>query len=67
MKNAARAGEPSSGWLNSESGNYRVVKAVICAGFYPNLISVKHPSTQYVSTAAGTFDKDAKAKDLKVL
>ena len=52
--------------LNAYSKNKRVVKAVMTAGFYPNVVRVKHPETTYIQTAGGAMDKDANPKDLKM-
>ncbi|XP_057836975.1 DExH-box ATP-dependent RNA helicase DExH1 isoform X1 [Cryptomeria japonica] len=51
--------------LNENSSNVRVVKAVICAGFYPNIVRVRHPEKKYVQTESGTISKVASANELR--
>lgn len=49
--------------INAKS--VRVVKAVICAGFYPNVVRVQHPEKKYVQTEGGSVVKVAAAKELR--
>eukprot|EP00958_Prasinococcus_capsulatus_P027135 scaffold5271_cov290-Prasinococcus_capsulatus_cf.AAC.1 len=69
LRQGARAGRvdhDDHAHFNVYSKNKRVVKAVMTAGFYPNVVLVKHPETTYIQTAGGAMDKDAKPKDLKM-
>ncbi|KAJ7559257.1 hypothetical protein O6H91_04G075900 [Diphasiastrum complanatum] len=52
---------------NLNSNNSRIVKAVICAGFYPNIISVKHPEKTFIHTGSGTIPKIAAARNVHFL
>ena len=42
-----------------------VVKAVLCAGFYPNVLRVQHPETVYADTVGGAVEKDHDPSKLK--
>eukprot|EP01018_Ginkgo_biloba_P024202 Gb_37230 [translate_table: standard] len=50
--------------LNLNSCNVRIVKSVICAGFYPNIVRVRHPEKRYIQTEGGTIAKIASANEL---
>ena len=39
----ARALPPDAAAFDDASGNARVVKAALCAGFYPSILRVEHP------------------------
>lgn len=52
--------------LNMNSNSVRVVKALICAGFYPNIVRVHHPEKTYVQTEGGTMVKMAAAHELRL-
>ena len=44
----------------------RVVKAALVAGFYPQVVSVRHPETKFVQTAGGTVEKESRdGRELK--
>lgn len=47
----------------SESG--RIIKACICAGAYPNLVRVQHPSQKYQEVLGGTAAKEARPQELR--
>ncbi|CAM6128719.1 unnamed protein product [Calypogeia fissa] len=51
--------------LDSNASIIRVVKAVICAGFYPNIVRVIHPEKTYVQTEGGTVARVAAARELR--
>lgn len=51
--------------LNVNSSNIRVVKSVICAGFYPNVVQVRHPEKTYIRTESGTVAKEVSAKEVR--
>ncbi|KAG6550205.1 hypothetical protein Mapa_008165 [Marchantia paleacea] len=53
------------GPFDSNSSVIRVVKAVICAGFYPNIVRVHHPEKTFVQTEGGTVEKIAAARELR--
>ncbi|BFI42914.1 ATP-dependent RNA helicase DHX57 [Marchantia polymorpha subsp. ruderalis] len=55
----------AGGPLDSNSGVVRVVKAVICAGFYPNIVRVHHPEKTFVQTEGGTVERTAAARELR--
>eukprot|EP00961_Rhodomonas_salina_P143012 1924902-Rhodomonas_salina.2 len=38
---------------NKESSNIRLIRAVICAGLYPNVVRIQNPETTYIEQAAG--------------
>ncbi|KAL2610391.1 hypothetical protein R1flu_028964 [Riccia fluitans] len=50
---------------DANSNSIRVVKAVICAGFYPNIVRVHHPEKTFVQTEGGTVEKIAAARELR--
>ena len=37
----------------------RVVKAALVAGFYPQVVNVRHPETKFAQTAGGTVEKES--------
>ena len=44
----------------------RVVKAALVAGFYPQVVSVRHPETKFVQTAGGTVERESRdGRELK--
>ncbi|GAQ91802.1 ATP-dependent RNA helicase A [Klebsormidium nitens] len=45
--------------------NFRVVKAVLCAGFYPNVVRVQLPEQTYKETSGGAMAKDAHAREVR--
>eukprot|EP00897_Mesotaenium_endlicherianum_P002934 jgi/Mesen1/2669/ME000167S01818 len=51
--------------LDANSGSIRIVKAALCAGFYPNIVRVQHPETTYQRMEHGTVAKDAAAHELR--
>lgn len=50
--------------LNVNSHNVRVVKSVVCAGFYPSIVRVRHPEKKYIQTEGGTVAKVASANEV---
>lgn len=59
-------GEGSSRTLLSDFGDVgRIVKAVICAAFYPKLVRVEHPATKYKQTQGGTVAEEASPQSIK--
>lgn len=51
--------------VNANATSVRVVKALICAGFYPNIVRVLHPEKTYVQTEGGAMVKVAAAHELR--
>ncbi|KAL3690222.1 hypothetical protein R1sor_016531 [Riccia sorocarpa] len=58
-------GGANLGAYDANSNSIRVVKAVICAGFYPNIVRVQHPEKTFVQTEGGTVEKIAAARELR--
>eukprot|EP00899_Mesostigma_viride_P016339 jgi/Mesvir1/24706/Mv21986-RA.1 len=52
----ASVGEASA---DGNAGNSRLVKAVLCAGLYPNIIQVKNPEKVYKQTETGAVEKES--------
>ena len=52
--------------LDANEHNSRIVKAVLCAGFYPNVVRVKNPQAKYVKTEGGTVLKEAAGHQVKL-
>ena len=52
--------------LDDQAHNGRIIKAVICAAFYPSLLRVAHPTQKYKETEGGTMEKDAEAHTVKI-
>merc|ERR1712176_1185305 len=50
---------------NSNSNVKRVIKGALCAGFYPNVVKVRHPEQKYVATSGGFLAKDAEGRQLR--
>ncbi len=52
---------------NENSGNVRVVKAMVCAALYPNIMRIDSPDATYQEVIAGTVRNNKfNAKDLKM-
>lgn len=51
--------------LNERGTNVRVLRAVICAALYPNIVRIDLPKTKYEEVAGGTIAKKHNAKDLQ--
>ena len=43
------------GGVDEHAGNARIVKAALCAGFYPSVLRVEHPPTKYKNVEGGAF------------
>lgn len=53
--------------INENSSNTRVVKAVICAALYPNIMRIDSPNATYTEVIAGAVESTKfNAKDLKM-
>ncbi|KAJ3335589.1 hypothetical protein HDU93_004948, partial [Gonapodya sp. JEL0774] len=46
--------------MNGNSKNWKVVKAVILAGLYPQILKIRHPETTYTQTLSGTVAQPPK-------
>ena len=53
------------GW-DVHAGNFRVVRAMLGGGLYPNVVQIKLPERKYAPTTAGAMAVDHKAKEVKV-
>ncbi|GJP32741.1 hypothetical protein CLOM_g17337 [Closterium sp. NIES-68] len=51
--------------FNENSQSWRVVKGVICAGFYPNVVRVQRPEKRFVKTEHGAVERDAAARAVR--
>lgn len=61
----ARALPPDAAAFDDASGNARIVKAALCAGFYPSILRVEHPAAVFAETHGGALEKDADPARLK--
>ncbi|KAJ1487392.1 hypothetical protein T484DRAFT_1786769 [Baffinella frigidus] len=52
--------------FDPQEDNTRVLRAVICAGLYPNVVRVQKPETTYVEQVAGAIAQAPTAKQLKM-
>ena len=43
------------GGVDEHAGNARIVKAALCAGFYPSVLRVEHPPAKYKNVKGGAF------------
>ena len=43
------------GEVDEHAGNARIVKAALCAGFYPSVLRVEHPPAKYKNVEGGAF------------
>ena len=43
------------GGFDEYAGNARVIKAALCAGFYPSILRVEHPVAKFKSVVGGAF------------
>lgn len=58
-------GDKSSSHIDNYSSNYRVVKAALCAGLYPQLLRVEAPTAKYQKTLGGAFEIDTDPSKMK--
>ncbi|KAK9846310.1 hypothetical protein WJX81_001334 [Elliptochloris bilobata] len=56
---------PEAAAFDDASGNARIVKAALCAGFYPSILRVEHPAAVFAETHGGALEKDADPARLK--
>ncbi|CAR26589.1 ZYRO0B13354p [Zygosaccharomyces rouxii] len=52
-------------YLNRNSGNVAVLKAVLTGAFYPHVARVQLPDPKYMTTSVGAIEKDPEAKAIK--
>lgn len=52
-------------YLNRNSGNIPVLKAVLTGAFYPHVARVQLPDPKYMTTSVGAIEKDPEAKAIK--
>ena len=65
LANLRRAGV-GGGVADRNANVGRVVKAALVAGFYPQVVSVRHPETKFVQTAGGTVERESRdGRELK--
>mmetsp|Transcript_39452 Transcript_39452/g.63966 ORF Transcript_39452/g.63966 Transcript_39452/m.63966 type:complete len:491 (-) Transcript_39452:183-1655(-) len=51
---------------NANATNARLLKAIVCAGLYPNVVGVDLPDTKYMETLSGSIAKDHNAREIKL-
>lgn len=54
------------GGLDEYAGNARVIKAALCAGFYPSILRVEHPAAKFKSVEGGAFQVNAVGSAFRV-
>ncbi|GAV52575.1 hypothetical protein ZYGR_0AG05660 [Zygosaccharomyces rouxii] len=57
--------QKTSSYLNRNSGNVAVLKAVLTGAFYPHVARVQLPDPKYMTTSVGAIEKDPEAKAIK--
>ncbi|CAN8061438.1 unnamed protein product [Agarophyton chilense] len=67
----AKMGAKGRGWeraedLNQHDQNLRVLRAVICAALYPNIVRIDLPEKKYREVAGGAIPVGYNSKDLKL-
>jgi hypothetical protein len=64
----ARAPLESKLWdsWDKHSSNFRVIRAILAGGLYPNVVQIKLPERKYAPTTAGAMAVDHQAKEVKV-
>uniref|UniRef100_A0A8D0GNK2 RNA helicase n=1 Tax=Sphenodon punctatus TaxID=8508 RepID=A0A8D0GNK2_SPHPU len=50
---------------NSNAENIKLISAMLCAAFYPNVVQVKTPEGKYQKTSTGAVKMQPKAEELK--
>jgi ATP-dependent RNA helicase DHX57 len=67
LQDAGFGGDVGGGaGLNRNNGETRVVRAVVCAALYPNVVRIDLPDTKYAEKAGGAVSKSFTAKELKM-
>ncbi|KAK9867126.1 hypothetical protein WJX84_000721, partial [Apatococcus fuscideae] len=62
---AARALPPATSGPDAFSGNARFIKAAICAGFFPAVLRVEHPTARFEKVQGGALERDADPAKLR--
>lgn len=52
--------------VDCEAYNSRVIKSVVCAAYYPQILRVSHPKATYKETEGGTVKRDHVAKAVRL-
>ncbi|PXF43282.1 putative ATP-dependent RNA helicase DHX57 [Gracilariopsis chorda] len=52
--------------FNKNGRNHRILRAVICAALYPNIVRIDLPPTKYREVAGGSIPINHNSKDLKL-
>lgn len=60
-----REDQKSNAYLNRNSGNVAILKAVLTGAFYPHVARVQLPDPKYMTTSVGTIEKDPDARAIK--
>ncbi|KAL3157309.1 hypothetical protein ABBQ38_001539 [Trebouxia sp. C0009 RCD-2024] len=47
--------------------NARIIKAALCAGYYPSILRVEHPAVRYHAVEGGTQEVDAQPSELRFM
>jgi len=55
----------SGEYYNINNKNYKIIKAILCAGLYPNIVKIKIPETRYHQTASGSVASLNEVRELK--
>lgn len=55
----------TAAYLNRNSGNVAILKAVLTGAFYPHVARVQLPDPKYMATSVGAIEKDPEAKAIK--
>ena len=51
--------------VNALALDGRIVKAVLSAGFYPNVVNIVKPENKYIQIEGGAFARDPNAKEIR--
>jgi len=60
-------GNRNDAWrhANASADNANIVKAALCAGFYPNVLRVEHPVQRYKAVEAGAVEADSGPQEVR--
>ncbi|KAM3858805.1 putative ATP-dependent RNA helicase DHX57 [Diretmus argenteus] len=59
--------EATGAEANLNSGNIRLMSAMLCAALYPNVVQVRAPQGKYKQTATGAMKMQPKAEELRFM
>ncbi|KAK3252316.1 hypothetical protein CYMTET_38381 [Cymbomonas tetramitiformis] len=65
-RNKARRWENYTSKARGDETKEQNATAVLCAGFYPNVLRVRHPAATYIKTEGGAVLKEGKSKEVKL-